>query len=233
MPCNLRLFSDEPSPCSYLPDRTARLCMSLSQAPVSPQQFDELMLLGYRRSGLFYYCTQCPQCSACEPVRLDVHQFRPSRSQRRVLNRGTQLRCELNRPTVDERRLELFNLHRLQRHLGRDDAPITASDYESFLLRSPNPSLELSLWHEQALVAVSITDVGRDCLSAVYCFFDPHFSRWSPGTLCILMQIVLARRQQMQWLYLGFYVAANRHLAYKANFRPHQRRIDGQWQDFD
>jgi arginine-tRNA-protein transferase len=140
------------------------------------------------------------------------------------------LRFELCQPSIDQPRVDLFNLHRQQRGLAKDDSPISAQDYAAFLLPVHNGSLELSVWMAERLIAVSITDVGLQCLSAVYCFFDPNYSNFSLGTLCVLKQIELAQLNHLRWLYLGYYVAANAHLSYKSNFRPHQMRIDGQWQ---
>ncbi len=226
-------FSDGPSPCSYLPDQIARLPMGLPAEAIAPERFDELMEKGYRRSGTFFYYTKCPTCCACQPIRIPVADFRPNRSQRRVWARSDQFRFELSSPKVDQNRVDLFNLHRDQRGLSHSESPIDAREYSSFLLGSPNPSAELTLWKGDHLVAVSITDVGLTCISAVYCFFDPEYSRWSPGTLCILKQVEWACSVGKEWLYLGFYVAANSHLSYKANFRPQQRRINGSWQDVE
>jgi arginine-tRNA-protein transferase len=227
----IRLFSSEPSQCSYLPDQTSRLPMNLPSRALEPMDFDRLMESGYRRSGAFYYNTQCPHCQACQPIRLEVAKFCPNRSQRRAIAKSSHLRFELCQPSIDQPRVDLFNLHRQQRGLAKDDSPISAQDYAAFLLPVNNGSLELSVWMAERLIAVSITDVGLQCLSAVYCFFDPNYSNFSLGTLCVLKQIELAQLNHLRWLYLGYYVAANAHLSYKSNFRPHQMRIDGQWQD--
>jgi leucyl-tRNA---protein transferase len=226
-------FSDAPSVCNYLPNQIARLPMMLPARAVTGEQFDELMEHGYRRSGFMFYHTLCPHCRACEALRIDVNQFRPSRTQRRTLAKAHSLRFQLAPPIVDPLRVQLFNRHRSQRGLEHSEGGLSQDDYQAFLLGAPNVSMELSVWMDERLVAVSITDCGKNCLSAVYCFFEPDFSRWSPGTLCILKQIELAQRNRHRWLYLGFYVQANPHLSYKANFRPHQRRIDGRWINFD
>lgn len=229
----LRLFTDDASQCSYLQNQTARLPMSLPARPLKPEDFDLLMDSGYRRSGAFYYNTQCPRCRACLPIRLEVDQFCPNRSQRRAVARSSQLRFQLSEPQLDQQRVDLFNLHRHQRGLSKGESQVSAQDYASFLLSAHNESLELSVWMAGQLIAISITDVGLRCLSAVYCFFDPQYSKLSLGTLCVLKQIELARLNRLRWLYLGYYVAANAHLSYKSSFRPHQMRIDGQWQDGD
>lgn len=228
----LQVITDNTSPCSYLSGQTAKLPMQLPTQAVTPANFDQLMNAGYRRSGAFYYNTQCPRCTACEPLRIDVNRIQFTRSQRRVLQRADELRLELSEPLVEKRRVELFNLHRHGRNLAQDNFDIGVEDYRSFLLNARNQSLELSLWKEELLLSVAITDIGANCLSAVYCCFDPKYSQFSLGTLSILYQIEMARTANLQWLYLGFHVAANKHLAYKARFKPHQRRINGQWHDF-
>jgi arginine-tRNA-protein transferase len=229
----LRVVVNETNACSYLPAETARMPLSIPTEGVCPEQFDRLLAAGYRRSGWFFYRTDCPACSACQPLRLDVNQFQANRSQRRAWSKGRlNLQIQLAEPTVDQSRLTLFNQHRIERQLTHDEVYATASDYRSFLLNSYCEIVELSLWHEGKLIATSITDVGQDSLSAVYCFFDPAYSRFSPGTYAILQQIELARATSRRWLYLGMYVAANCHLNYKAKFAPHQRLIAGKWQNF-
>lgn len=230
----LRVVIDEQEVCPYLPGQTARMPLSLPDSRIEPQQLDQLLDLGYRRSGVFFYRTACPNCKACEPLRLDVSTFQQTRSLRRVWNK-TNANCEvrLSPPILDQRRVDLFNLHRSQRNLDHGNPPADMADYKSFLLDAPCDSLEISVWHEDRLIAVSITDVGSESLSAVYCFFDPAASTWSPGTFAILSQIELAKRWQRKWVYLGLYVAENRHLNYKGRFRPHARRIDENWVQFD
>lgn len=229
----LRIINDDISPCGYLAGQVARLPMCMPTLPITRGRFDELMEAGYRRAGSLYYKTQCPACSACEPLRLDVQRFQLSRSFRRIVQRTSQLRFELGEPEADERRVELFNLHRRVRKLSRSESDLSLYEYQSFLMNAPNPSLELRIWQAEELVSVAITDIGQNCLSAVYCYFNPDLAELSLGTLSILKQIEFAQANSLQWLYLGFYVAANQHLCYKARFKPHQRRVGDRWLDFE
>ncbi len=234
----LRVVIDESDVCPYLPEQTARMPLCVPSVALTGEQVDRLLDAGYRRSGWFYYRTQCPSCSACEPLRIDVSQFEPSRSQRRAMKLGNQhFSLEWRKPTIDAQRLRLFNKHRRERALDRGNAAASASDYQSFLLNASCQVLELGLHYQQQLVAISITDLGANSLSAVYCFFDPEYAWLSPGTYAILQQIELGKMLLAQatagqpaftpWLYLGLYVQQNSHLNYKAKFLPHQRRIGG------
>ncbi len=230
----LRIVYDEEDDCPYLPDQRARMPLAVSPNGVDPAAMDQLLENGYRRTGAFFYRTECPHCQACEALRLNVDRFQPSRSQRRVMKRGDQaLRTVIGSPSVDKQRVELFNKHRVQRSLNHGDAQVDAGGYQGFLLNAPCPSAEMTFWLSDTLVAVAIVDMGQKSLSAVYTYFDPQASRYSPGTYAILQQHRLANKLGLQWLYLGFYVADNAHLNYKSRFSPHQRLIDGQWMDID
>ncbi|MEZ6137584.1 MAG: arginyltransferase [Pirellulaceae bacterium] len=234
----LRIVIDETSVCPYLPEQTSRMPLRVPCETVTAVKLDELLEAGYRRSGWFYYRTQCPSCSACEPLRINVDTFRPNRSQSRAKKMGDQcLKVTWREPIVDERRVELFNKHRRARGLDKDNPPADAADYTAFLVHTSCPTVELGLWLGERLLSVAITDVGDRSLSAVYCCFDPEFSKLSLGTYAILTQIEWARARkrkdsQTAWLYLGLYVERNPHLNYKAKFMPHQRLINRHWREF-
>lgn len=229
----LKLIVDESSVCPYLNGQTARMPLSLPEGNVTGDQFDAILAAGYRRSGWFFYRTQCKACHACEPLRIEVANFNESRSMRRVRRLGDEhLQMQVAAPVLDDERLRVFNAHRAGRKLDRGEPEADASDYASFLLNSFCEVLELSFWDGDKLVAVAITDVGDKSLSAVYCYFDPAYSWLSPGTYSILSQTSLAKKDGYKWLYLGMFVADNAHLCYKARFGPHERLRSGQWQPF-
>ena len=224
---------DVPHPCSYLPGRTARLPYRHPVAMLAPEQFDQRLAEGDRRSGVFLYRTQCPACRACQPIRLDVEKFRPDATQRRMQRRGDALlTVEIGPPIVDPERVRLFNLHRDGRGLGNDDSPLDEHAYAEFLTDTCCETLELSYWHEGRLVAVAIADAGHNSLSAVYCFYDPSFKLLSLGTYSILREVQFCRATDRRYLYLGFFIAESPHMSYKSSFQPHQRLVEGEWTDF-
>lgn len=223
---------DRPQPCPYLPGVTARMPLELAFFPVSPNAADRLLDGGYRRSGVFLYRTRCPNCSACEPTRIELDKFRIRASMRRVLRRGGRdLKYRWGRPQLDTERVDLFNRHRRLRGLGSGQAAADAADYRAFLVETPLDSWELAIEREGRLVGVAIVDQAADSLSAVYTYFDPAEKRYSLGTFAILRQVERGRALGLRYLYLGMYVAENRHLNYKATFVPQQRLRGGRWVD--
>ncbi|MFK8014783.1 MAG: arginyltransferase [Gammaproteobacteria bacterium] len=228
------LVYDEVGPCPYLAGREARMPLRQPVARLTGEQFDQRLAAGDRRTGPFLYRTTCPSCQACVPMRVPVTDFQPNRSQRRALRRGDQeIVIQVRRPIADARRAELYNRHSHERGLGVGQLPVSVDDYRKFLVSSCCDTVELSYLVDGTLVAVAIVDRGAAAISAVYCCFDPDYSKFSLGVYSILTQIRLAQRWRMDYVYLGLYIEQSPHMNYKALYRPHEFLIDGQWRRSD
>jgi arginine-tRNA-protein transferase len=46
----------------------------------------------------------------------------------------------------------------------------------------------------------------------------------------VLWQVDLCRRLNLPYLYLGYWIAQSRKMAYKVNFQPVEGLMNGQWQ---
>jgi leucyl-tRNA---protein transferase len=227
-------LDDRDHPCVYLPDQVAKMPMIYPMRPLHSSEFDAYLEHGRRRSGAFLYHTECAACSSCEPTRLKVDDFRLTASLRRVLHRGDrEIRVEVANPQVDPARLALFNSHRTERELDVNEAEYGVMEFESFLVETCCETKELSFWIAEKLIGCTIIDCGAVSVSAVYTYFDPAYSRFSPGTYSILKQIEFTKQTNRRFLYLGMFVNRNRHLRYKGRFVPQERYIDGKWTPFD
>ena len=228
------LVHEGTSPCPYLRGETARLPWRLPLRPLSRAEFSQRLIAGDRRQGMLLYRPACPTCNACQAIRLDVQEFRPSRSQRRVLRRGGhELHTQIARPTLTLEKVRLYNRHKIERGLLVGQELVDPTGYEEFLVDTCAETFELSYSYGGTLVGVAVTDRAADALSAVYCFYDPDFGWLSPGTFSILTQIELCRAWGLRYLYLGLYVAGCAAMAYKAHFLPHERLVNGRWDRFD
>lgn len=227
------LVHDAPEPCPYLPNRVARMPLHLPLGKVDAETFDALLERGTRRSGRLLYRTACEACQACEPIRVDVARFTPSRTQRRALKRNEgEIEQRVVAPQVTERHLELYNRHKLERALSRTGDATDAEGYRQFLVDTCVDTREVQYWLGDALIGVSLLDFGKESVSGVYHFFDPSHAERSIGVYSKLKEIELTAREGRRWFYLGLYVAECGSLSYKASYRPHQRRIAGVWTDF-
>jgi arginine-tRNA-protein transferase len=225
---------DETEPCPYLADETARMPLCMPLAKITPAQADLRLKRGYRRTGEFLYQTNCPNCKACESIRIDVNAFTFSRNARRVLNRGDRRFMQIvGELQADSERVALFNKHRRARGLAKRDTDIDMEEYIWGFVRSCLDSFEISYRFNDELIAVAICDLGQKSLSAVYTYYDPEFPKDSIGTYSVLKQLEFCAARRIEYLYLGYYVEDSPHMVYKSRFVPHERLIDGEWIRFE
>jgi arginine-tRNA-protein transferase len=223
-----------PGPCVYLPGQTARLPLRLPARPLDRVEFNKRLVEGDRRQGMLLYRPTCPSCHACQAIRIDVADFHPGRTQRRVLRRGDDLfETEIGKPTLTLEKVRLYNRHKIERGLVVGDDLVDAGGYEQFLVETCTESIEIRYRIGDDLVGVAISDRAADALSAVYFYFDPDHAALSPGVYSILKQIELCREWGLRHLYLGLYVAGCRSLAYKVDYHPHERLVGGEWRRYE
>ena len=229
-PLRLELYISPEHPCNYLPGHKARTVFMDPEVDMDMQLYGLLAAHGFRRSGAHVYKPQCEGCRACVPLRIPVQEFKPDRGQRRVRQRNRDLVLKVQAATYLPEHYRLYQRYLATRHAGGGMDGSSESDYNQFLMSPWGKSVMLELRLGDELAAVAVTDELPDALSAVYTFYDPALAERSLGTYAILMQIEEARRRGLRWLYLGYWIAASRKMAYKQRFRPHQTLGGSGWE---
>ena len=219
----VRHFIEEPRACSYLPALKASLEYRL-MVEVSPPELENLLLRGWRRFGPAYFRPACARCQECVSIRIDVHRFDPSPSQRRALRRSRRFRLELGRPRIDSERLDLHAAWHATREDARGWEPtnLTEDEYATQFAFPSATGREVAWYDGRRLVALGLVDVTANCFSAAYFFYHPDVSRLSPGVANVLHSIEMARELGCQHVYLGYRVNGCQSLVYKGQFRPHE-----------
>lgn len=229
----IRLFITAEHPCGYYDDRLARDLIIDPGDPDLPRAYPNALAKGFRRSGGHVYRPHCQGCRACVPVRIDVQRFMPDRGQRRCLKRNADLRVSFTPAHQDTTVFELYQRYLNERHAGGGMDDPHPESFREFLISPWNGTAFLQFHQGDALLAVAVTDVTADALSAVYTFFDPQQGPRSLGTFAILQQIALARAHGRRYLYLGFWLDGHRKMDYKRRFAGLQRLQDGEWTAFE
>ena len=120
-------------PCPYLPGRVERRIVTELVGRQASTFHDNLTLAGYRRSHSIAYAPACPTCQACIAVRIVVDQFKPSRSQRRIININEDLFAAYRPPEATDDQYDLFNRYQKTRHGAGDMAKMNFSDYQALV----------------------------------------------------------------------------------------------------
>jgi leucyl-tRNA---protein transferase len=228
----LQFYLSGPLPCPYLPGQIERKLFTRLAGDASDAEVNAMLTrAGFRRSHDVAYRPACEACDACIPVRVPVRAFTPSRSLKRVaaLNRDLTLEIADVRAAAEEQ-YGIFMAYQRARHPDSEMARMTRFEFDAMLREGASDTHLYQLRTPAgALAGGMIADRTGDGVSAVYSFFAPGEARRSLGAHLILTLIGEMKRENLPHVYLGYWIAGARKMAYKARFRPLQALGPGGW----
>ncbi|WP_337840249.1 arginyltransferase [Rheinheimera sp.] len=230
---DLKLGVSYPQRCHYLEGQEERLLFTLPDQPISMALYQQLIGYNFRRSGDQLYTTYCDNCRACQSVRLDLQEFSPSRSQRRLWQRAKAAGWSYRLSAVadEERYYPLYQRYIESKHRDGSMYPPSPEQMRYLWQSQWQQVMFLEQYQHQTLVGVTVVDMLSEQCSAVYSFYCwPH--KLSLGQLAILALADHSLSHGIRYLYLGYYVADCAKMNYKDKFRPQQRFIAGKWHHF-
>lgn len=225
----LKFYATQAHACSYLPDQKATTLFLDPRQAIDTPMYAQLSEMGFRRSGEHLYRPHCQHCQACIPARIPTTHFRPNRQQKRILKRNLDLQVRAVRPQLSEEYYALYARYIEQRHADGDMYPPSREQFNGFLVSNLPFCVFFEFRIAERLLAVAVTDVLPNGLSAVYTFFDPSEERRSLGRLAILWQIAEASRRDLPAVYLGYWIRNCRKMSYKSEYRPLELYVNQRW----
>ncbi|MDE8348100.1 MAG: arginyltransferase [Acidocella sp.] len=223
-------YTTAPLPCPYVAGRTERKVVTELAGVSAESLHDRLSRGGFRRSHNIAYAPVCPNCNSCVPIRIRAQEFTPSRTHKRLNKLNADLTVQEMPPRATAEQYQLFQHYQQARHGDGDMATMSFYDYRAMVEDTPIETsiIEFRDRQERLLGACLIDRVG-DGFSAVYSFFTPEADERSLGTQAILWLINRTVELGLPYVYLGYWVAESRKMAYKAKFRPSEILRGGQW----
>lgn len=215
-------------PCNYLPEEEERLLVAVDERLHNTEQYSWLMANGFRRSSDQIYRPHCINCNACKSIRLISKDFKPSKSQKRLLNKNKAYTLKVSHEPKDIY-YKLYENYINTIHHDGSMFPATITQYETFTKSSVSEQLFIETWDEDKLISVAVTDILVDALSAVYTFYHPDYRSKGLGVFSILNQIKLSNEYHKRFLYLGYQIDSCQKMNYKNKYFPYQELINNTW----
>ncbi|WP_189616071.1 arginyltransferase [Shewanella fodinae] len=217
--------------CSYFAERQEQLLV-IKQELLQLPLYERLLAMGFRRSGDAVYRPRCPNCDACQSLRIPLTDFTPSKRQKRTLahNRDIEVRVTNSYSPVH---YALYDRYIRARHHDGSMYPPTPEQYQHFLQCQWITAHFIELYLDKQLVGVAVTDILPDSLSAVYSYFEPEMEKRSLGALMILHQCQLGKLWGKQYLYMGYQIDNHPKMGYKRLYRPYEILTELGWQKND
>jgi arginyl-tRNA--protein-N-Asp/Glu arginylyltransferase len=239
LPIAPQFYVTAPQPCPYLSGRMERKLFTALQGDGAEKLNNALSKQGFRRSQNVLYRPSCADCSACLSSRIRVADFAPSKSQKRVAKKNSNLMRTASSPWATESQYALFRDYLDSRHATGGMADMDLFEFAAMVEETPIRTRLIEYREDQpaaiadandGLRAVCLTDVLDDGLSMVYSFFAPDLMKNSLGTFLILDHVQIARELDLPYVYLGYWVPGSDKMGYKANFKGVEIFRDGAWE---
>lgn len=204
---------------------------------ITRAEFHKLINQGWRRFGNLLFRPACPSCKACLPLRVPVARFKPNRSQRRLIKQNSDLvQMQIGDPILEEKRVYLYLDHHEFHTETRDWPAQTGDDAVTSILnfiQGPLPVQEWTYYIEDELVAVAYIDLLPDGFSGIYFYHSPAHRKFALGNWICLTMIEQAKKENLEFIYLGYYVKGSISMEYKAAFQPNEILVGvNQWEDY-
>ncbi len=214
--------------CAYIPGNKVR--MHYKYVDQASKTFATAVIArGWRRFGKYFFHPVCNGCNACKSLRINAKSYTFSKSERKTINRNKKTQIIIQKPTLTQAHLDLYNKYHRFKHEKDGWAHRNISQheyYENFVDGAHEFGKEVLYIMDGKLVGVDLIDILEDGISAIYFYYDPEYSRYSLGTYSLLYQIKLAKTLDLPWIYLGYWVEGCKAFAYKPKFQP-QEILDG------
>ena len=190
LPQNPQFYVTAPQDCPYLDNQVERKLFTALYGINSRRLNNSLSKQGFRRSQNVLYRPSCANCSACMSARISSSDFKPSKSQKRILSKNSDIVRVVNPPLATDAQYDLFKQYITARHPNGGMSDMDADDFTA-MIEETNVESKLIEYYakkngELELISFSLVDILDDGISMVYSVFNPYLKERSLGTYMII-----------------------------------------------
>ena len=233
LPKNPQFYVTAPQDCPYLDNQVERKLFTALYGINSKRLNNSLSKQGFRRSQNVLYRPSCANCTACMSARISSREFKPSKSQKRIVSKNSAIVRVVNPPLATDAQYDLFKQYITARHPNGGMSDMDADDFTA-MIEETNVESKLIEYYvkkngELELISFSLVDILDDGISMVYSVFNPDFKEKSLGTYMILDHNDLALEMDLKFVYLGYWVEGSSKMDYKKRFSSLEVFTNDKW----
>jgi len=184
---------------------------------VTKEEFNNLLINGWRRFGYYFFRPSCIKCAECIPIRVRINKFSLSNSQKRVVKKNEKVKLLIKKLEYSE---EIFNIYK-EHSSDRFNQSTKQEDFIETFFYDSVPAFQSEYYLNDELIAFGFIDMSSEALSSVYFVFKTKYNFLSLGTFSAIKEMEYARSLGLKYYYLGYYIKENHHMSYKNKFKPY------------
>jgi arginyl-tRNA--protein-N-Asp/Glu arginylyltransferase len=215
-------FVEEDRECSYFDEEISDIRYRYMYS-CDEQSYFQMLQRGWRRFGRMHFVPECKFCNKCVSMRIDVKNFKFSKSQKRVINKNKDTKLFIRQPSITLEHINLYDKYHSIMNAKKNwpFEPIDPNDYlKSYVEGKQEYSKEFLYMRDNKLIGVALVDILGDGISSIYCFYDHDYEEFSIGKYSILAQIKMAQQMNIPYIYLGYWIKDHFSMGYKEQYMP-------------
>ena len=219
---NITEILEEAKQCAYFDDKLADTRYKFIKN-CDANTFHKMLERGWRRFGNVHFRPECSTCDECKTIRIKVEDFKFSKSQKRIMAKNKDIQVYVQKPSLSLDHLNLFNKYHkyMETKKGWKENKIDANDYQqSYVDGASTFGKEILYFLDDKLIAIALSDMTKDSISCVYCFYDHEYESRSLGKFSILAQMSIAKQANIEHLFLGYWIKDHYSMGYKEDYAP-------------
>ena len=226
---NYNFYLTNTEPCPYLTKRDEKKIFLIMDDINKSNEYEHLIKSGFRRSHNILYNQVCADCNLCKSIRINVNNFKLSKSNKRVLNKNKNLFIKKlsNNPSKEQ-----FTLFKKYLEFKHNDSEMNEMNFHDYCKMFDSKGINTKIYeyfYKGELVGCVISDFLEGSISMVYSFYSELFLKNSFGKYVILDHFRLAKDFDMDYVYLGYWVEGSSKMEYKNGFNSSEILIDNKW----
>ncbi len=215
-------FIEKNKECSYFSNEISDIRYKYMEY-CDKNDYQNMLEHGWRRFGKMNFVPECKECTKCISLRINVNDYKFSSSEKRVISKNKDINIYIQEPTISKDHLLLYNKYHLimSKKKNWPYAAIQANEYiKSYVEGKNDYTKEILYVKNNNLIAVALTDILEESISSIYCYYDHDYEYLSLGKFSILTQINIAKKMNIPYIYLGYWIKDHRSMGYKISYKP-------------